>query len=73
MWHVTCTQVNQGESRLLMVENEVDSLTPNLFFDNMKCDSRASFLARTFTNPCFGHEPKTKVTTTLDLLSIPRV
>jgi hypothetical protein len=30
---------------------------------SMKCDSQASLLARTFTSPCFGHEPKAKVAT----------
>ncbi len=29
----------------------------------MKCDSRASFLARNFTSPCLGHERKARVTT----------
>jgi hypothetical protein len=29
----------------------------------MKCDSRASLLARTFASPSFGHEPKAKVAT----------
>jgi hypothetical protein len=27
----------------------------------MKCDSRASLLAHSFTSPCLGHEPKAKV------------
>jgi hypothetical protein len=27
----------------------------------MKCDSQASLLARTFSNLCFGHEPKVRV------------
>jgi hypothetical protein len=30
----------------------------------MKCDSRASFLARTFASPCLGHKSKAKVVTT---------
>jgi hypothetical protein len=29
----------------------------------MKCDSWVSFLARTFSSPCFGREPKVRVTT----------
>jgi hypothetical protein len=29
----------------------------------MKCDSRASLLARTFTNPYLGRKPKAKVAT----------
>ncbi len=36
---------------------------------SMKCDSRASFLARIFTSPCFGHEPRAKVATILLLNS----
>jgi hypothetical protein len=32
MWHATCTQVNQGDSWLLMVENQIDNLTPNPSF-----------------------------------------
>jgi hypothetical protein len=31
----------------------------------MKCDSRASLLARTFTSLCLGCEPKIRVTTKL--------
>jgi hypothetical protein len=31
---------------------------------NMKCDSRASLLARTFASPCLGREPKAKITRT---------
>jgi hypothetical protein len=30
---------------------------------NMKCDSWVSLLARTFTSPCLGHEPKARVAT----------
>jgi len=30
---------------------------------NMKCDSRVSFFAHTFGRPCFGREPKARVTT----------
>ncbi len=30
---------------------------------SMKCDSRVSFLAYTFTSPCFGCEPKARVAT----------
>jgi hypothetical protein len=33
---------------------------------SMKCNSRASFLTHTFASPCFGREPKAKVTTLLD-------
>jgi hypothetical protein len=34
----------------------------------MKCDSRASLLARTFTNPCLGREPKAKLATCWEYL-----
>jgi len=29
--------------------------------ESMRCDSRASLLARTFASPCFGREPKARV------------
>jgi hypothetical protein len=32
-------------------------------FGSMKCDSQASFLARTFISPYLGHESKAKVMT----------
>jgi hypothetical protein len=43
----------------------VHSLTLSYTFRNLKCDSRASFLARTFTSPCFGRKPKARVATIL--------
>jgi hypothetical protein len=36
----------------------------------MKCDSRASLLARTFASPCPGCEPKVKVTTKPIIIAI---
>jgi hypothetical protein len=138
MWHTTCTQVNQGNSQLLMVGSQIDNLIPdfsfnhNLYFKysngscepisdifvpryfqwykeffnlmdiwplqwpfedsrvnwdsnsqngssfgslevhsltlshitrSMKCECRVSFLAYTFTSPCFGREPKVRVAT----------
>ncbi len=39
----------------------VHSLTLSYTLESMKCDSQASFLARTLTNPCFGHKPKVRV------------
>jgi hypothetical protein len=30
---------------------------------SMRCDSRASLLARTLASPCLGHEPKARVVT----------
>jgi hypothetical protein len=32
MWHATCTQINQNDSRLLMVGSQIDSLTPGTSF-----------------------------------------
>jgi hypothetical protein len=32
MWHATRTKINQGNSRLLVVGSQIDSLTPDLFF-----------------------------------------
>jgi hypothetical protein len=29
----------------------------------MKCDSQASFLARTLASPCLGHKPQAKIAT----------
>jgi len=37
MWHATYTQVNQGDSRILMVGNQIGSLTPNLSFCHNLC------------------------------------
>jgi hypothetical protein len=37
MWHATCTQVNQGDSRLLVGENQIGTLTPNLFLNHNLC------------------------------------
>jgi hypothetical protein len=39
----------------------VHSLKLSYTLENMKCDSRASFLARTFASPCLGHKPKVRV------------
>ncbi len=37
MWHATYTQVNQGDSRFLMTENQINNLTPKLYFDHDLC------------------------------------
>jgi hypothetical protein len=37
MLHTTCTHVFQGDSRLLMVRNQIGNLTPNLFFGHNLC------------------------------------
>jgi len=37
MWHTTYTQVNQGDSQLLVVKSQTASLTPNLFFCHNLC------------------------------------
>jgi hypothetical protein len=41
----------------------VHSLTLSYTPESMKCDSRASFLARTFASPCLGRKPKARVVT----------
>jgi hypothetical protein len=43
----------------------VHSLTLSYTPKNIKCDSHASLLARTFASPYFGHKPKAKVATYL--------
>jgi len=52
---------SQSESSLGSVG--VHSLTLSHTPKSMKCDSRASLLAHTFTSPCFGRKPKAKVVT----------
>jgi len=37
MWHATCTHINQSDSRLLMVESQIYTLTPNPSFDHNLC------------------------------------
>jgi hypothetical protein len=44
-------------------ECEVHSLTLSYTPMNMKCDSRASFLAHTFASPYLGHKAKAKIAT----------
>ncbi len=41
----------------------VHSLTLSYVPGSMTCDSRASFLAHTFANPCLSRKPKFRVTT----------
>jgi hypothetical protein len=43
--------------------HRVHSFTLSYTPRSMKCDFRASFLARTFASPYLGHKPKAKVTT----------
>ncbi len=43
----------------------VHSFTFSYTPKNMRCDSRASLLARTPISPCLGHKPKAKVVTML--------
>ncbi len=42
----------------------VHSLTLSYTLGSMRCDSQASFLARTLVNPYLGREPKARVATT---------
>ncbi len=37
MWHTTCTQVNQGDSWLLVVESQIANLTPGSSFGCNLC------------------------------------
>jgi hypothetical protein len=37
---------------------------------SMKCDFQVSLLARTFVNPCLGHEPKVRVATIICIENI---
>jgi hypothetical protein len=37
IWHTTCTQIIQGNSRLLVVMNQIDTLTPDLSFRHSLC------------------------------------
>jgi hypothetical protein len=37
MWHATCTQGNQVDSRLLMVKSQTANLTPGLSFGHNLC------------------------------------
>jgi hypothetical protein len=37
MWHATCTQLNQGNYRLLVVRSQIGSLTPNPSFGHNLC------------------------------------
>jgi hypothetical protein len=37
MWQATCTQVNQGDSWLLVVRNQIGNLTTDLFFSHNLC------------------------------------
>jgi len=48
----------------------VHSLTLSHTFENMKCDSQASLLARTFASPYLGHKPKARVVTLLFVFTI---
>jgi hypothetical protein len=37
MCHTTCTKINRGDSRLLVVENQISNLTPGLPFGHNLC------------------------------------
>jgi hypothetical protein len=37
MWHAICMQVNQGDSRLLVVGNQIDNLIPGLSLGHNLC------------------------------------
>jgi len=48
----------------------VHSLTLSYTLGNMRCDSQASFLARTLASLCLGCKPKARVATLVLLFSI---
>ncbi len=78
MSHATCWKENRGDSRLLVVRNQIGSLgsvrvhsfTLSYTPMNMKCDSQVSFLARTLTSPCLSRKPKARVMTITSLVLI---
>jgi len=60
IWKLIVTPIPKVEARLGVCGGSFlhTSYTP----ENMKCDSWASVLARTFASPCFGRESKFRVT-----------
>jgi hypothetical protein len=42
MWHTICTLVIQGNSKLLVVGNQFDTLSPNLSFGHNLCCCKCS-------------------------------
>jgi hypothetical protein len=37
MWHATFMQINKGNSQLLVVKNQIDTLTPSISFGHNLC------------------------------------
>ncbi len=61
---------SQNGSSLVSVR--VHSFTLSYTSRSMRCDSRASLLARTLASPYFGREPKVRVATSCDACQRPR-
>ncbi len=55
--------VSDSQNGSLLESVGVHYLTLSCTPRSMKCDSQASFLARTFVSPCLGREPKAKIAT----------
>jgi hypothetical protein len=52
IWHATCTQVNQGNFRLLMVESQIGNLTPDPSFGHNLCFKYANGSCKPILNIC---------------------
>jgi len=50
MWYTICTQVNQGDSWLLVVRSQIDILTPNLSFGHKLCFKYSNRTCKTILN-----------------------
>jgi hypothetical protein len=57
-----CSNSQSGSS---LGSVKVHSFTLSYIPKNMRCDSQASFLARTLANLCLGRDPKARVATKL--------
>ncbi len=57
MWHITCKQINRGDSWLLMIKSQIGNLTPGLSFGHNLCfkyqmNNASPFYASTFQELC---------------------
>jgi len=50
MWHVTCTQVNQGDFRFLVVESQIDTLIFDPSFDHNLCFNYSNVTCKLILN-----------------------
>jgi hypothetical protein len=63
LWKFRSPLDSNSQSGSSLGSVEVHSLTFSLIPSNMKCDSQALLLARTFVSLCFVHKPKARVAT----------